>query len=327
MRPRPRPSSLLGLVFVLFLSLVSGTPQTRYIDDETGDPITGFKPIYQPANQWSQGNKCTGCNIRPNTSLAYNGTWHDTTHFHDQESRSLQLTFNGTALSVFCIIPSKDVAAIIHYELKFYLDGVLQGNGFTLDPSSADYQYNVSVFSADNISNKEHNFTMEASSTTTDSVVLFDYATYVFDDSLPIASDTPNTSSGSSSQRQSSNTGAIAGGVVGGVALAAIIALALLYIRRRRRTSGPTLEPFVAPHDYSRPTADAYVERIPTRVHRGAGSITESRSHTEISSPGASSFATSSNATPDFVPLRYLEEKGPPPAYDSVDPLPTRMTG
>ncbi|KAF9266983.1 hypothetical protein L218DRAFT_857456 [Marasmius fiardii PR-910] len=171
-----------GLTLVLFPpSFVIAAVETRYIDDEMGDPSTGLKPKYTPSDQWGVGNACTDCNIHPSAQLAYNGTWHDTTHLTtDPEPRSVQLTFTGIGLSVFCIIPSSSVKAeaIINYDLKFTLDGLSVGNGFSLQPNNTDYQYNVPVITLKDLPNEQHEFIMETS-TTTDSVVLFDYATYL----------------------------------------------------------------------------------------------------------------------------------------------------
>ncbi|KAJ8095337.1 hypothetical protein PM082_010560 [Marasmius tenuissimus] len=304
--------------FLLFCSFASGTPQTRYIDDTGGDRDTGFMPVYSPRNLWGDSTKCIGCNLHPDNSSAYNGTWHDTTWTRQSDPRSVQLTFIGIALSVYCIIPPGSAPATVNYDLKFNLDGLPVGN-FTFEPSSTEYQYNFSVFNKDKLSNAKHNFTMTAGSPTMDSVILFDYATYVFDDSLPTVSlsdgiGTPTSSEVStrsveSSSRAPTNVGAIAGGIVGGVALIAIVAIAFLCIRRRRREL--TTEPFVPPHDYLRPTTEAYVERIQIPLH---STKISSQVETNAVSPSAATNSTFSASTLPSIAgpsSGYREEKSP----------------
>ncbi|KAF8552923.1 hypothetical protein OG21DRAFT_1510912 [Imleria badia] len=49
--------------------------------------LTGaMVPQYLPSDSvWNIGNNCTACFVKPDPSLAYNGTWHDTTTvFEDQ---------------------------------------------------------------------------------------------------------------------------------------------------------------------------------------------------------------------------------------------------
>ncbi|KAK1235150.1 hypothetical protein PQX77_001635 [Marasmius sp. AFHP31] len=321
---------MLVVLSYLFCSFVSGTPQIRYIDDTLGDSATGLMPQYSPPGQWSEGPKCVGCNLHPNPSSAHNGTWRDTTWRRSlgNDPPSLQLTFTGISLTVYCIIPSSSAQAIINYDLKFNLDGNSAGN-FTFDPNSTDYQYNFPVFTRDRLPNAKHNFTIKADSPTTDSVILFDYATYVSDDSLPIVSSsdgagTPTSSevptrSVESSPRTPTNVSIIAGGTVGGVALIAIVAIAFLCIRRRHKTLS-IVEPFVPPHDYSQPTTEGYVERIRIPLHS-----TKVSSEANTMSPSATSNSTFSAGTlpsiagPSSV---YRGEKGLPPAYESLEPRP-----
>ncbi|KAK1232938.1 hypothetical protein PQX77_003951 [Marasmius sp. AFHP31] len=317
---------------LLFCSLVSGTPQIRYIDDTLGDSATGLMPQYLPPSQWSEGPKCVGCKLHPNPSSARNGTWRDTTwlprSLGNDGPPSLQLIFTGISFTVYCIIPPSSAQAIINYDLKFNLDGNSAGN-FTFDPNSTDYQYDFPVFTQDKLSNAKHNFTMIADSPTTDSVILFDYATYVSDDSLPIVSSsdgivTPTSSefpthSVESGPRTPTNVSIIAGGIVGGVALIAIVAIAFLCIRRRRKTLS-TMEPFVSPHDYSQPTTEGYVERVRIPLH--STKVSSEANTMSPSAPSNSMFSVGtlpSIAGPSSV---YREEKSPPPAYESLEPRP-----
>jgi len=67
----------------------------RTIDDYFGDPITGIFPIYSPANLWQQGNGCARCLVRPDVSIPFDGTWHDSTFFVGSATRSVSVTFTG----------------------------------------------------------------------------------------------------------------------------------------------------------------------------------------------------------------------------------------
>lgn len=66
-----------------------------YIDDQYGDSATGEMPIYNPVTGWTQGATCTGCAFHPETELAFNGTWHDTTHHTNDVPRTVQFNFTG----------------------------------------------------------------------------------------------------------------------------------------------------------------------------------------------------------------------------------------
>lgn len=94
----------VGLVLFFFLVNILGefglaALVNRTIDDYFGDPIAGTFPTYSPASSWQQGNGCAGCTVRPNSSMAFDGTWHDTTYYVGNASRSVSVTFTGADLS------------------------------------------------------------------------------------------------------------------------------------------------------------------------------------------------------------------------------------
>lgn len=176
-----------------------GALQTIIIDDEYGDQLTGAKPTYIPPNGWIQGSNCTGCALHPSPASAVNGTWHDTTHHKTDPPRSVEMLFHGelserhshfsilicrryqgTMFSAYCIMANPSNTGVTsQYDLQFQLDGIVTGSGFSHQSDSSNiFQYNVMVFSIDGLSNATHNFTMSASSTTVDSLILFDHATY-----------------------------------------------------------------------------------------------------------------------------------------------------
>jgi hypothetical protein len=148
--------------------------------------------------------------------------------------------------------------------LGFSLDGEPAGT-YNHDPdmNNAAFQYNVSVFAKNSLSNTAHTLVIEPTSGGTqdqNTILFFDYAVYTFDDSsLSTAGNTSITSSSSSSfgaptgQPPSSGSslgsthslGAIAGGVVGGV-IAVLLTLLAVYViaRHRRKQEQPPVIPF-----------------------------------------------------------------------------------
>ncbi|ESK96476.1 hypothetical protein Moror_6984 [Moniliophthora roreri MCA 2997] len=326
----PSPSFLLFLISFLSTT-VRGVLQTRFIDDETGDSVTGAKVTYSPANQWSQGNSCTGCNVRPSNASAYNGTWHDTTHFKGDTPRSVQFSFTGVSLSVFCILPPRSAQAIKTYDLTFTLDGESVGSPFSLEPESDEYQYDVAVISLNNLPNKDHRFMMQAASTTVDSLILFDYASYVYDDSISTSASlsgdissaatstptgSPSPASNSATNSKSDHTAALVGGILGGLLFLALAGIALIfYIRRRRKQdTSPVVEPFSVDGSHQQHQRGASESISPSDIV----SVNPSTGYTTLSGSIVSrGFGTTnpSSSHLDTVPPRSPTEKGPPPAY------------
>ncbi|KAE9385627.1 hypothetical protein BT96DRAFT_840491, partial [Gymnopus androsaceus JB14] len=154
------------------------------IDDQNGDSATGEVPVFGPDSGWTQGSTCTGCAFHPDVEQAFQGTWQDTTHHTtDVDPRTVQFNFTGvcTSLDVYCIIPNDaDLSITSTYNLTFSLDGQPLQQTFTHSSDrSNEYIYNVSVLSLTGLVQVPHTFTMEASSPTVNSTLLFDYARYM----------------------------------------------------------------------------------------------------------------------------------------------------
>ncbi|KAF9260165.1 hypothetical protein L218DRAFT_1003084 [Marasmius fiardii PR-910] len=221
-------------------SSVQALPETRTIDDAFGDLANPDiqTPIYNGNWVARRGPECsnsTGCSIvvPNNTNLIVNGTWHEALHSPkgsdsndgQPESSTLQLLFNGTALSVFCILPARTIiggggTSYIAWPLylNFTLDGLPAGSfNRTPDQLADTFQYNVSVFSRNNLENKAHTFIMELNDNdpTLDSFVLFDYASYVYDNGVGEVQHAEVKSE--SSSRKLANRGGLISGVVVGV--------------------------------------------------------------------------------------------------------------
>lgn len=84
---------LLALPY--FLSSVRAATNVT-VDDEYGDSETGATPTYSPSSGvWNQGNTCTGCLVKPDSSETFDGTWHDTTWAPNDQPHTITINFTG----------------------------------------------------------------------------------------------------------------------------------------------------------------------------------------------------------------------------------------
>ncbi|CDO74421.1 hypothetical protein BN946_scf184867.g19 [Trametes cinnabarina] len=176
----PPSAWLRGVVFIATI-VVRVHSKDIVVDDS--DPTIS----YSPSNQWSIGTTCDVCTIHPDPSFSRGGNWHDTTYIPQTQSSpmSISYSFTGVAVQVFNILPPLVPAApTTHTDLTFTLDGVSVGS-YRNDPSSgADFQYNVQVFSQDDLDFRQHTLVIETTSGI-ESVVLFDYIVYTVPDPPP----------------------------------------------------------------------------------------------------------------------------------------------
>jgi hypothetical protein len=83
----------------LFLSSsVHAVTETRYVDDQYGDSVTGVLPVY--GSNWSYGPDCPGCYVERyvgvDTSKIFQGSWHDVTyHTTDSTQPAITVSFTG----------------------------------------------------------------------------------------------------------------------------------------------------------------------------------------------------------------------------------------
>lgn len=174
------------------------------IDDQTGDAITGLLPTYNPSIAWNQGAGCDFCSAKPNTSDAFNGTWHDATYspgvypeqfdvtlqfngtspsmwIHSLVSRLLEGScFVGTAIWMFNILDQRTLTA-----LNFTLDGEDAGSFVWDNASSFQFLYNQAVFGREGLQFGPHTL-VAAVTTNNSSLILFDYAIYTL--AIPLSS-------------------------------------------------------------------------------------------------------------------------------------------
>ncbi|KAJ7214033.1 hypothetical protein GGX14DRAFT_618103, partial [Mycena pura] len=108
----------------------------RTIDDTLSDPITGSVPVYAPATSWRTLQAQDDCIVYPDTTQAFDTTWHQTTHHAGNASSSVTLQFTGTAVYLFSIVPNTMFGAITLVNLQFTLDGDPAGS-FTHAPDNS----------------------------------------------------------------------------------------------------------------------------------------------------------------------------------------------
>ncbi|KAJ7913973.1 hypothetical protein B0H13DRAFT_1612026 [Mycena leptocephala] len=157
------------------------TVSNHTIDDDNSDPVTGLVPIYAPPKSWNRVNDdCNVCSIRPDPNQVMDHTWHDTTAHTDSPS-SVTMTFTGTAIYVFGIVPNiipRNVGAASRtVNLAFTLDGAVAEPGYLhLPDNSSGFEYNVPMFVAEGLRNVSHTLVVRTASSP--SVFQFDYALY-----------------------------------------------------------------------------------------------------------------------------------------------------
>ncbi|KAI0659554.1 hypothetical protein C8Q70DRAFT_117251 [Cubamyces menziesii] len=159
----------------------------RTIDDQRGDNVTGYVPLYFPNEDWNIGQTCTICAICSGDPIdptqVFDGTWHDTTYLPGNDAeRIILISFTGHAVYVFnmvvnIIIPGGVVTTT---DLAFYIDNDYMAS-FSHSPPSNNSQpsvfYNKLVYSNDSLEQGEHTLQIRSSGNTK-ALTLFDYVVY-----------------------------------------------------------------------------------------------------------------------------------------------------
>ncbi|KLO05554.1 hypothetical protein SCHPADRAFT_721328 [Schizopora paradoxa] len=180
------------------------------VDDQTA--LNSTTVVYMPSTTWKQGDGCDFCSAQPNGSLAFDGTWHDASYTPGDKTVEISISFTGTAIYTFFIVPDLNSPATTN--LNFTLDGELAGSFRHPLGNVSQFLYNVSTFGKAGLKNAPHTLII-ASGGDTSSLLLFDYLVYT-------------------TEKHSVPIGEIVGPVVGGTAVIAII-LAILFFRRKRK--------------------------------------------------------------------------------------------
>ncbi|KAG9224110.1 hypothetical protein CCMSSC00406_0006778 [Pleurotus cornucopiae] len=190
-------SRLLGICVLCLLAAgktVARKQRNVTIDDQYGDESTGIVPTYLPSHAWSSG-PMNDLSAKPNASTAYNGTWHDSTHWINNTEVIVNFGFTGVSIYVYCIIanaPGSLFDAFADY--NFLLDGDFVGEYRHDVERIPDYFYNVPVYVNTTMQNMFHNFSIVVNSTEKAVLLLFDYATYtVVEEELVVPSTSERT--------------------------------------------------------------------------------------------------------------------------------------
>jgi len=188
--------------------------------------------------------------VQPDIGQLFDYTWHDTTQGDGGVPSSVTLNFTGTAVYLFSVVPNTIPFATTLVNLQFTLDGNPIGTYTHVPDSSSDILYSVPVLSSENLNNTPHTLVAETSS---NSLFIFDFAMYTFDDS-PIASSTTATKTAATTPIGSSQTSsipvptqsiasrahiplvAIVAGTVSGVIAITLSLITILCWKRMRRT-------------------------------------------------------------------------------------------
>lgn len=216
-------------------------------DSDTVGSNSHKPPLYQPENLWNVGNGCTQCAAQIDGDKTYKKTWHDTRINQKLPTANVTLTFNGTALYVFAIIPNNAGWSNMqtHTRLIYNLDGVVHDKYDHAPELKPDCDYNTTVYSNNNISIGQHTFVIgpyiwdPKSTVEKTSLFLFDYAIYTYDDGIDDEpSGTLDAPAGTfpAGSNKPTSVRAVVGGIAGGVVALILVALGVfLYVRHKRR--------------------------------------------------------------------------------------------
>ncbi|KAF7319832.1 hypothetical protein MKEN_00766200 [Mycena kentingensis (nom. inval.)] len=236
------------------------------IDDQNGDPTNGRKIQYSGA-PWASGN-IAGCSepcVLPDPSFAHQGTFtgsisggHDLKGQPRPQTSNATVTFDGTSLSVQCILSNSLTRPRGRTRLQFYVDGVQSPSSFGREPTGTGDYHSATVFTVRNLTLGPHILVIQnVGSEGEQSLVILDSVSYSDDEDLtllPGVSFGPTSSIGltsmgaglaaataspspptSSATAKSHSAAPIVGAVVGVLAVLLLLLLAFLYIRQRRK--------------------------------------------------------------------------------------------
>ncbi|KAM5532361.1 hypothetical protein V8D89_013955 [Ganoderma adspersum] len=315
-RPFSQP---LVLFLSLFFAPATSSLVNITVDDTFGDPNTGLSPAYLP-NQptpWHPGSPtgtCPQCNIQPSTldlSQIYNKTWHDATRKPSAVPPTITISFSGSAVYVFNIVPNTLSGTVTNADISFAIDNEYVGSFIRHADNTSDILYNHLVYSNTTLQDGIHTLVMSAGGTG-QSLILFDYLIYTTESNSTTLFPPPSGS-------QSIPVGAIIGAVVGGIALAllgVVIAVSCLRIRRRTRPQ-PTLNLkriSLTPGGYD----DAQHDRTGSNlgVYRGRGPVMTGGNYfaqpTVPTAPFFPPMMRPSNRSPHLSSVDYGSDAPPP---------------
>ncbi|KAH9914656.1 uncharacterized protein BXZ73DRAFT_81622 [Epithele typhae] len=195
------------LPFVLLHGLLESSANARSVnrtvDDTFGDSVTGVKPVYSPANHWNVGTQCTVCNITPknvDVNQMLDGSWHSTTYRPGSPAVEATITFTGTAVYVYFIVPNTIPATTTVMNTTFSstpLRSLMEL--FSIPRRHVERRVQAACVQQLVAVERTHSITMHASGSS-QSLILFDYLTYT----AQVADDDAASTTSSDSSTQTS---------------------------------------------------------------------------------------------------------------------------
>ncbi|KAF4569659.1 hypothetical protein EYR36_009456 [Pleurotus pulmonarius] len=229
---------------VLSLLTVAVALRNISIDDSFGDESTHDVPTYTPPSKWTVSGRAT-----PNASLAYKGTWHDTTSHPLDANHTASFSFTGVSLYVYCIIANTPPPGQQFFDTFadyiFFLDKEWVGNYEHDVEKTHDFFYNVPVYVNQTMENKLHSFSIVAHSNDRPVLLLFDYAIYTSEDNTGDATSSARKPKVTYTSREENGPeshvylGTIVCTTLGGIAFLLCIGIFIaIQVRRRQRAKG-----------------------------------------------------------------------------------------
>jgi len=178
------------------------------VDDTDLSHVT-YNPGAAGSPGWNAEPGCAACSLKPDPTQCFNNTWHDDLWIAPDSALYANITFTGTAVYLFNIIPNNEINA--NTNLTFVVDGdESTKKNFTYQPNNQSaFLYNFSVFSATGLQNAQHTVQMSTfgDNSTGDLAILFDYFIYT-SENASASSSTSQTGSatGTASSSKSSAT-------------------------------------------------------------------------------------------------------------------------
>ncbi|KAJ3774737.1 hypothetical protein FB446DRAFT_727754 [Lentinula raphanica] len=159
--------------------------------------------VYGPYGAWNIGNECHGCDAQPEAELVYNQTWHDAAFYAPPNSQTMafpnepftaNITFNGTAIYVFCIMLNSATYPIFgDSDMIFHMDGIPVSTYQNTPTENLDtYTYNVPVFAMPSLEYGLHRLMIQNGVPNgTNALILLDYIIFTADDDLENSTNFP----------------------------------------------------------------------------------------------------------------------------------------
>ncbi|KAH8834248.1 hypothetical protein DL96DRAFT_1579972 [Flagelloscypha sp. PMI_526] len=309
-------------VLALFL-YVSAKPCNRTVDDY--DIGSQYHPSLVYSEGWQNSTICRGCTAKPNATEALRRTWHDTTFkpgVNGSLKASVSLSFHGTAVYVFFILPLTTSSPNGHVSCTISIDGEDEDQFSHSPPGTPGYIYDSLVYSQLNLSNSTHNLTiLNDAPDGLPSLILLDKIIFTDDD----GDDSIDSSSANAEMPLTQNF-TLSGGSIAGITLGALCVVSLFAFsvyfcwhgpKHRRKRDALKPRPFEARGNPYNPNSQTETEIVPavrTRESRNStlGSSTStmmfappSVGHGQTRSQGSNSSGShpTTTAFPGFPPV------------------------